>query len=160
MHPTFSSCKAHPQLLYQLQPPTRRLPKLKIIFWLQTSTGIVAHFLIVIAFDPTRVTCRPIQIILIFIIVFFLLVGLTRLSCIDFCGWSRTFQLLFPGVSSALFFLMLLGILSLLLLWLSFYRPSLRFIYSRVFHRVTLSASFSGVGSAAVQTLLVHVFDI
>ena len=99
---------------------------------------------------------------MIFIIIFFL--ALTRLGCIDFCGGGGASSSLSAQLS-AFFFSRPIGdlallLLLLLLLVLSFLSLSLKFIYSRVFYGVAVSASLSGTMSAIAQTSLVHVFDV
>lgn len=112
----------------------------------------MAHFLIVIAFDQGKVTCRLVQTILVFLI--FYLMKLTCLTCVNFGVWDGAFMpALFLAVSLA--FPLLLPIdglgllLHLLLLGSRFLRPNLRFVNSRVFHVVALSGSFGVVRSVA-----------
>ena len=107
----------------------------------------MAHFLTIKILDPTKVTWRLIQTqtTLVFIIIFFLLIGLTRLNWVDSYGWSRA--LLVLGKFLAFLLLRLFGGLDRLLLLLgsSFLGPNLRFFNFKIFCCLGLSLNHGGV---------------
>ena len=119
------------------------------------------YFLTIIAFDWTKVTCRPVQTISIFIIVLFL--GLTKLSCIDSCGGGGAFLAISAVLLALLFFLFagFFGGLSLLLRsgWFRLLGLGPRFLYPWIFHGGPLALSLSGsrMGWSTTPVVLVRL---
>ena len=121
----------------------------------------MSHFLTVTAFDLANLMCCFVQTILVLINIFFF--ALIKLGCIDSYGGGVAFvTTLFLAILLVLhLFRHLVGLgLLLLLLRACFLGPSLRFVNSRVFYGVALSASLSDVRLVAIQIFLVHIFNI
>ena len=102
---------------------------------------------------------------MISVFIFFLLTLLTRLYCIDTDSGGRAFLLSVLAKSLVLLLFLLAGLLGSLSLVLRSQCFELlgfgpRPLHFKVFYRVVLSASPSGVGSVAAQILLVHHFNV
>lgn len=72
----------------------RRLPKLKLVFWLGVFSQTISHFFIIIALDLTKIMQRPIQKVLVLFIGFFPLIQLFKLGHIELGGRVRAFLFL------------------------------------------------------------------
>lgn len=122
------------------------MSRLELVFWRFWVFGkIMAHFLIVITLDLTKLICCFIQTS-IFMIFFWM--RLTKLSYIDSCCWGRAFLLFLLLVILTAFFLFLLPtfceklqvITIMLICW--FLNPDLRLFYPRIFYQLGLGLSF------------------